>query len=215
MLSASSDAISALLRRLQEEGRAQILSRPTVTALDKQPAFINVGATVSRLAGTTLNNNSSQQDIEDVETGLTVAVTPQITPDGLIVMEVDAIKSELSTTEGVELPTGGVDGGTFTQYNINKAQAQTTISARSGQTIVFAGLIQTSKANVVRGIPFLSDVPVLGPLFQFTKEEETRKELLVILTPHVIRSDDDHGPNSHGRIGTYELVLGRRHVVVR
>jgi type II secretory pathway component GspD/PulD (secretin) len=191
VLSASSDAISALIRALQEEGRAQILSRPTVTALDKQPAFINVGATVSRLAGTTLNNNNSQQNIEDVETGLTVAVTPQITPDGLIVMEVDAIKSELSTTEGVELPTGGVDGGTFTQYNINKAQAQTTISARSGQTIVFAGLIQASKANIVRGIPFLSDVPVLGPLFQFTKEEETRKELLIILTPHVIRSDDD------------------------
>ncbi len=191
VLSASSDAVSALIRALQEEGRAQILSRPTVTALDKQPAFINVGATVSRLAGTTLNNNNSQQNIEDVETGLTVAVTPQITPDGLIVMEVDAIKSELSTTEGVELPTGGVDGGTFTQYNINKAQAQTTISARSGQTIVFAGLIQASKANIVRGIPFLSDVPVLGHLFQFTKEEETRKELLIILTPHVIRSDDD------------------------
>ncbi len=191
VLSASSDAVSALIRALEQDGRAQILSRPTVTTLDKQPAFINVGATVSRLAGTTLNNNTSQQNVEDVETGLTVGVTPQITPEGLIVMEVDASKSELSTTEGVELPTGGVDGGTFTQYNINKAQATTTISARSGQTIVFAGLIQTSKANIVRGIPFLSDVPVLGPLFQFTKEEETRKELLIILTPHIIRSDED------------------------
>jgi type II secretory pathway component GspD/PulD (secretin) len=191
VLSASSDAVSALIRALEEEGRAQILSRPTVTALDKQPAFINVGATVSRLAGTTLNNNNSQQNVEDVETGLTVAVTPQITPEGLIVMEVDAMKSELSSTEGVELPTGGVDGGTFTQYNIDKAQAQTTISARSGQTIVFAGLIQTSKAQVVRGIPFLSGVPVVGPLFQFRREEDTRKELVIILTPHLIHDDDD------------------------
>lgn len=191
VLAASSDAVSALLRALEEEGRAQVLSRPTVTTLDKQPAYISVGATVSRLAGTTLNNNNSQQDIEDVETGLIVGVTPQITPEGLIVMEVDASKSELSTTEGVELPTGGPGGGTFTQFNINKAQATTTISARSGQTTMFAGLIQTTKGNIVRGIPFLSDVPVVGPLFQFTQESETRKELLIILTPHIIRDNED------------------------
>lgn len=189
VLSASSDAVSALLRALQEEGRAQILSRPTITTMDKQPAFINVGATISRLQGTTQNVNTTMQDIADVETGLIVGVTPQITPDGLIIMEVDAEKSKLSETEGVQLPAG--DGQTFFQGNIDKVTAQTTISARSGQTIVFAGLIQTNKGNVVRGIPFLSDIPVVGPLFEFRKETETRSELLIIMTPHVVRSDDD------------------------
>lgn len=191
VLAASSDAVSALLRALEEEGRAQVLSRPTVTTLDKQPAFINVGATVSRLAGTTQNVNTTTQDVEDVETGLIVGVTPQITPDGLIVMEVDAQKSKLSTTEFVELPTGGADGKTFRQYNIDKVQAQTTISARSGQTIVFAGLIQTDKANIERGVPFLSDIPVVGRLFQFVQESETRRELMIIMTPQVVNVDED------------------------
>lgn len=189
VLAASSDAVSALIRALEEEGRAQVLSRPTVTTLDKQPAFVNVGATVSRLAGTTQNVNTTTADVEDVETGLIVGVTPQITPEGLIVMEVDAQKSKLSNTEFVELPAG--QGETFRQYNIDKVQAQTTIAARSGQTIVFAGLIQTDKANITRGIPFLSDIPVVGTLFEFVQETETRRELLIVMTPHIIRSDDD------------------------
>ncbi|MCL4207670.1 MAG: hypothetical protein KJ000_34740 [Pirellulaceae bacterium] len=191
VLSASSHSISVLIRALQERGRLQILSRPTITTLDSQPALVNVGATVSRLAGTVLNNNNSQQNIEDVDTGIILGVTPRVTPEGIIVMEVDATKSKLSDTEGVQLPTGGVDGGTFFQPNIDIINASTTVSARSGQTVVFAGLITTTKADVRRGIPWLSDLPVVGPMFAFRNKVDRRSELLIVLTPRVIHGNED------------------------
>lgn len=189
VLSASNDAVSVLIRALKEDGRAQILSRPTITTLDGQSGFINVGATVSRLAGTTQNVNNSQQNVVDTPTGITLGIVPRITPDGLVVMQVDATKSSLSTTEGVELPDGF--GGTFFQGNIDTITTQTTISARSGQTVVFSGLIKHEKGYVTKGIPHLSKLPWVGPLFRFDRTVDRRTELLIILTPHIVRSDQD------------------------
>lgn len=189
VLSASSHSVSVLVRALQEQGRLQILSRPTITTLDSQPASINVGARVSRLAGTSIGINVSQQDVIDVDTGIILGVTPRVTPEGFIVMEIDATKSALSETEGVNLPSG--DGGTFFQPNIDEIVASTTVSARNGQTVVFAGLIETSKADIRKGIPWLSDLPVVGPLFAFRTKTERRSELMIILTPTVIYSNDE------------------------
>ena len=189
VLSASSNSVSVLIRALQEQGRLQILSRPTITTLDSQPASINVGARVSRLAGTSIGVNVSQQDVIDVDTGIILGVTPRVTPEGFIVMEIDATKSALSETEGVNLPAG--DGATFFQPNIDEIVASTTVSARDGQTVVFAGLIETTKADVRRGIPWLSDLPVVGPMFAFRTKTERRSELMIILTPKVIYSNDE------------------------
>lgn len=188
VLSASRDSVSVLIRALSTENRAQILSRPTITTLDGQPSFINVGATVSRLAGTTQNVNTTSQNIEDIPTGITLGVTPRISPDGLVVMEVDVTKSSLSN-EGVELPDGF--GDTFIQRNIDTITAQTTVSARSGQTVVFSGLIQRDTFTETRGIPYISRVPVVGQLFRFDRDIDRRSELLIILSPHVVRNDED------------------------
>jgi hypothetical protein len=116
-------------------------------------------------------------------------VTPRVTPEGIVVMEVDVTKSQLSDTEGVNLPSG--DGGTFFQPNIDEIVAVTTVSARSGQTVVFAGLIETTKADIKKGIPWLSDLPVVGPMFAFRTKTDRRSELLIILTPQVIYANDE------------------------
>jgi len=189
VLSASSNSVSVLIRALQERGRLQILSRPTVTTMDGQAASVTVGATVSRLAGTVLNNNTSQQNVEDVPTGIILGVTPRVTPEGIVVMEIDVTKSKVSDTEGVDLPAG--DGGTFFQPNIDQINAASTISARNGQTVVFAGLIQTTKSDLVRGIPWLADLPVVGPIFSFKTKSERRGELLIVMTPRIIYANDE------------------------
>jgi len=185
VLSASSDAVSALLRALEAEGRAQILSRPQGTTLDSQPATVNVGQITARPGDISQTQNSTNQAIVDTQVGLVLGVTPRVTPDGLIIMEVDAEKSRLGDASDSVTINGNVIP------NINNVTASTTISARSGQTVVFAGLIETSKSHAVRGIPFISDIPVLGRLFESTTESDVRRELLIILTPHIIRSDDD------------------------
>jgi len=185
VLSASSEAVSALIRALEQQGRAQILSRPTVTTLDSQPALVNVGQITARPGEISQNVNNTIQSINDVQVGLVLGVTPRVTPDGLVIMEVDAEKSRLGDAND------SVTIGDNVIRNINNVTASTTVSARSGQTVVFAGLIETTKSQDVRGIPFLSGIPVLGNLFKFTQDVEKRRELLIVLTPHVIRGEDD------------------------
>ncbi len=183
VLSASSDAVAALIRALEQQGRAQILSRPTVTTLDSQPASVNVGQVTARPGEISQNNVTTMQGINEVQVGLLLGVTPRVTPDGLVIMEIDAEKSRLDQTF--------VTIGENNIQNINNVTASTTISARSGQTVVFAGLIETTQTTDVRGIPFLSGLPVVGHLFKFTKNSDDRRELLIVLTPHIIRADND------------------------
>ena len=93
VLSASSQNISLLLRALQESRRVDILSRPQIRTLDNQPAFIQVGQRVPRIVGSTTNQNGQSNSVTLENIGLILAVTPRISPDGTVVMEIDAEKS--------------------------------------------------------------------------------------------------------------------------
>ncbi|MCY2988536.1 MAG: hypothetical protein NTY19_11815 [Planctomycetota bacterium] len=191
VLSASNDAVSALLRALQEKGRIQILSRPQITTLDSQAGNIQVGAIVARYGGSSVASSGiSNPTVTDKETGVILTVVPRVTADGLIVMTFDVQKSKLNPVEGVQIPSG-TGAPSVLSPNIDTTKASTVISARSGQTVVFAGLIETERSRTQRGIPYLSEIPLVGPLFRFTTRADTRKELLIVMTPHVIRSDDE------------------------
>lgn len=191
VLSAASDSINILVRALEEEGRLQVLSRPQVMALNNQPAFVQVGKDIARYNGSTATNTGVTQSVVDVPTGLILSIQPRINDDGVIVMTVDADKSEQgSAAEGTTLSDGA--GGTFVVPPINRTTAQTTISAKSGQTVVIGGLI--TKRDEVRetGVPFLRDIPVAGHLFNFEARESIRTELLIILTPYIVSEDEDY-----------------------
>jgi type II secretory pathway component GspD/PulD (secretin) len=183
VLSASRDSVSVLIRALQEDSRAQILSRPHITTLDSQPASVFVGTLTARPGETVLNANQAVTSINEFNVGLELGVTPRVTPDGLVIMEVDVTKSRISE-DSVE-----IDGNVI--QNINTLETFTTIAARSGQTVVFTGLIDTTEVTQVRGIPYLSRLPVVGPLFSFTRDVDNRTELLIIMTPHVIQCDEE------------------------
>ena len=75
--------------------------------------------------------------------------------------------------------------------NINKTEATTTLMARSGQTVVFSGLIQEEKTHVMRGAPIISDLPVVGPLFKYEADRAVRSELMIIMTPYLVTDDED------------------------
>lgn len=184
VLSASRDSVSVLLRALQEDGRIQILSRPQITTMDSQPATVFVGENTARPGGTTQNANTTTTSVNYEDVGIQLLVTPRVTPDGSVVMELDATKSRIDFARNVV-----IDNNTIP--NIVTVNASTTIGANSGQTVVFAGLIQTDKQEELRGIPYVSRLPVVGPLFSFTTDRNTRTELLIIMTPHVIRKNDE------------------------
>ena len=190
VLSASSESVSALIRALQQTSRLEVLSRPQVMTLDNQPAFVQVGQRVPRITGSTLTQVGQQNNIVLENVGLILGVTPRISPDGRVVMEVDAEKSQLGNiADGIPVTTSG--GVVINSPTIDLATAQTTCSAIDGETIVIGGLITKSTSTINRRVPYLSDVPLLGLLFRYDSHDKERTEMLIILTPHIVKNPED------------------------
>ncbi len=192
VLSASSDSVSILIRALQESRRLEVLSRPQVRTLDNQSAFIQVGQRVPRITASNITEGGLQTNTVELENvGLILGVTPRISPDGMVVMEVDAEKSQLGPEEeGIPI-TVSLDGSVIRSPRIDTRTAQATVSAASGETIILGGLITTRKESVSRQVPYLSRIPLLGDVFRYDRQQKQRTELLIILTPHVIRTPAD------------------------
>jgi len=191
VLSASSESISMLLRALEECKRLEVLSRPQVRTLDNQPAFIQVGQRVPRIVGSTVNQNGQSNAITLENVGLILGVTPRISPDGAVVMEVDAERSALGPeSDGIPVSIAP-DGSVIRSPRIDTTTAQATVSASSGETIILGGLITKKTLNIDRRVPILSDIPLLGNFFRYDLNQQERAELLIILTPYVIRGPED------------------------
>ena len=190
VLSASSRSIAATLRALREKNRLQVLSCPEVTAMDNQQAFILVGQRVPRIDGTTTTNYGVQMNTTDTPVGLILLVTPRVTKDGKVVMEIGAEKSSLGN-EADATPIYSQDGEVIKSKSIDTIQTMTAISARDGETVMLGGLMTSQKEKISRGVPYLSDVPVLGWLFRYDQESIQRKELLIVMTPRIMRNSED------------------------
>ena len=191
VLSASSKTINALLRALQQNQRLEILSRPQVMTIDNQPAFIQVGQKVPRITNVTINQIGQNNVVALENVGLILGVTPRISPDGMVVMEIDAEKSEVAPeVEGIPISISAT-GAVVRSPRYNITTAQTTVSTASGETIVLGGLITKHEQRLDRSVPYLSDVPFLGWAFRYDSYRSKRTELLIILTPHVVRSSED------------------------
>jgi general secretion pathway protein D len=192
VLTAGNESVNFLLRALQNNTAAQVLARPQIMTLDNQVAFVQIGARVARIqGGSTSPQGGTTQNVVDVDVGVILRVQPRISPDGTVVMLLDTERSEVSETEGTTVAFSD-DGAPLISPNINTTTAQTTLSARSGQTVVFAGLMQRDKAYERRSLPWFGTLPGIGWLFRFDQERERRRELLIIMTPYVIKDDEDY-----------------------
>jgi type II secretory pathway component GspD/PulD (secretin) len=190
VLSASSENVSFLLRALQQTERVDVLSRPQVMTIDNEPAFIQVGQRVPRITGSTITTVGQQNNIVLENVGLILGVTPRISPDGRIIMEVDAERSSVNpVSSGIPVTTS--NGVVINSPTFDLTMAQTTVSAIDGGTIVIGGLITNSNDVTHRRVPLLSDVPILGWFFRYDSTVKEKTEMLIILTPHIVRSPAD------------------------
>ena len=190
VLSAGSDSINILIRALRDKQCIRVLSKPHIVTLENLQGRIAAISDVPRVSGTTQTNVGVTNNVAFEEVGLILEITPRVSPDGMIVLAVNVEKSSLGPA-GTGIPISvGADGTVITAPQILRTQAQTTVMARSGQTAVFSGLVTENKSNVVRGIPILSDLPVLGNLFKFEQDTAERTELLIVMTPYLV---DDEG----------------------
>lgn len=191
VLSAASDSVSLLLRTLQNAGRLQVLSRPTITTRDNTEAIVQVGQTVQIPTGVVVQGLVTQLNTAPEDVGLILRVLPRVGSDGLIRMEVDVERSAVgSLADGIPIGTDN-NGNPVLSPRIDRTRAQGILNAFSGQTVIFGGLIQKTRDQFSRRVPYVSNIPVLGHLFRYDREIETRSELLIIMTPTVINGDQD------------------------
>jgi len=174
-----------LFRALQTQGRVEVLSRPQIFVQDNQEANITVGERVPTVQDITVSSAgvvTPSVTYEDV--GVILTVTPIVNADGYVSM---AIKPEISSigTSSVSVASG-VNLPIFTQRS-----AETTVTVKDGETIVIGGLITSRDNDSDNKVPLAGDVPILGNLFRSTVRKSTKTELLIVLTPHVVRTPED------------------------
>jgi general secretion pathway protein D len=177
------------LHALATAGNAKILSRPSVVAVNNQPATILIGQSVPLITSVrydTFGNVINGVTYTDV--GIILRVTPFITSDGLVQMILSPETSSVAATGGQVISSGPGGLNPVTAPAINKRSADTVVVTPDGQTVIIGGLIYQEKDESESKIPFLGDIPLLGNLFKRKIETEDKRELVIFLTPRVIQA---------------------------
>jgi type II secretion system protein D len=188
VFSAASDAFNLLIRALKTQGRIDIMSRPQIMTLDNQTAYINVGSEIPIVTSSNVTATGIiTTNIDRRQVGVILQVTPKINPDGSVLMR---IVPEVSAVVPTPVQLGnGLLGTALTIQHL-----ETTVLAQDGETVALGGLISKSDSKSENKIPVLGDLPLIGAAFRYRQELKSKKELLIILTPHVVHApcDADH-----------------------
>ena len=179
---ANSDA-QVVLNALTEVTDVNVISSPQLMVLDNQSATLNVGDQVPIVtqSGSTTTSVDIIQSIEYRDTGVVLQITPRVNAGGLVVLD---IIQEVS--DAIETETSEIDSPTIQQRRI-----ESTVAVQSGETVAIGGLIRDTRTDTVKGIPLLSEIPLLGNLFKTTVEIIRRTELLVMITPRVVSNVEE------------------------
>ena len=174
-----------LFRTLQSENNLKVLSRPQVVAINNKEATIDISNDVPYVTGTsTTTGGQITTSVARERIGIKLVVTPQINDDGYVLMD---ISQEVSDFGDSTVSIGsGLTAPVFFRRNL-----KTTITVKDQETVVLGGLITSRAGNTENKVPILGDIPGLGWLMRSQSDNTTRTELLVVLTPQIIRTVED------------------------
>lgn len=176
--------IGALIRAMQSESGVNILSTPNLLTTDNQKAEIMVGENVPFITGKSQSSSgTTTTTVERKDVGISLKITPQISSDDHVKLEIYQEISALK--ESTEFDTNEVGPVT------TKRSANTTVVVRDKQTVAIAGLIRDDKNTTDYKVPFLGDIPILGWLFKYQTKKDVKTNLMVFLTPHIIREAEE------------------------
>ncbi|RVU30312.1 type II secretion system protein GspD [Neptunomonas marina] len=178
----SAGNIRAVLNALSEQSLLNVISTPSIMALDNHQASIQVGDQQPVRTGSSTNADGDvlTSSVEFKDTGVKLSVTPSVNAGGLVSMDIEQSVTDIGT---IDEATG--------QRAFNTREIKSRVAVRSGESIVLGGLIRENQTDSKIGLPGLHTVPVLGHLFGNTTENGTRTELLVIITPRVLSNEQD------------------------
>jgi len=191
-----SEKFLALLKTFANDSKLSILSSPQVMVLNNETATVNVGdqvpivttetvldagaTTVVNSDGTTSATNRIDRNVQYRDTGIILTVTPRINYNGVIILDIDqqVSKAGENTLSNISSPS------------ISNRQIKTKLTVKDGQSILMGGLISKDVSRSDNGIPLLKDIPLLGWLFKSQSETTRKTELMIMITPHVIESEN-------------------------
>ena len=179
-------SFDGILEALEEQGEVRVISQPRVVTMNNQPALIKVAtdeafftSTISQgVAGT---GNIVTEQARSVTVGLVLSVTPQISEDGWIMLDVTPILSRLRA-----IATS--PQGTATAPILDIKQSSGLVRLKDGDMVIIRGLIQEESSETERKVPLLGDIPYLGRLFKETYTAKRKSELVIFISPKIIRS---------------------------
>lgn len=182
--------VKALLSALAADSKVKVLSSPQVMVVDNQQASIQVGTKTPIPQGTsTVNNVTTSGGVSYENTGVLLEVLPRINAGGMVNMEIKQQVSEPGAI--VELGSAGSSVASAREFLQRSVTSQVVV--KDGQTLVLGGLIRETGTDGQSGIPILYQLPVVGALFGQTKQEESRTELIVLITPRVVQNTLEAG----------------------
>ncbi len=172
--------LTAFVNAIQTDTRFTILSTPRIFTSNNTQAQINISQSIPYVLSTIQDANGNLSfNYAFTDVGIILTVTPRITSNGYVTLDVTQTANDLQS---------------FTSFNapiINQREAQTTVSVKDGETIILGGIIRNTVTTTTNKIPLLGDIPILGNLFKSTSHDKAKTELIVLLTPHVVKNPDD------------------------
>ena len=171
-----------LLDAISEQGKTVVLSSPKISTLNNQPAVIKVATEDVYWERVEENSGSNEERVTIsprwITIGILLKVTPQIGPDGLIIMDIHpSVTNKVREAESSNRDVAPI---------LDVREINTVVKVRNGQTIIIAGLLSEGKKDEVTSVPFLGKIPLLGIFFSKTKQENKKTELIIMLTPKIV-----------------------------
>jgi len=160
------------LSAMERNGLGKVISSPRVTTLDHKEAYIEQGVRIPYLKLTAEGTVST----EFIDATLKLTVTPHVTADGHIRMEIECSREQPDWTQMV-----------MGEPTINKSRAKTEVMARNGEVVVIGGIYEFTNSESVGGVPGLKDIPLLGWLFKKKHDENRKRELLIFIVPRIMQ----------------------------
>ncbi|MBD3315726.1 MAG: hypothetical protein GF344_08065 [Chitinivibrionales bacterium] len=177
------DNVHALIQALEEQGEVHAVSQPRIVTLNNQPALIKIGTDYPYFSASVSTNPTTgerevTEEVRVITVGVILSLTPQVSGDGWVTLGIDPLISDLVSTEQSE------NGSTAPIVDVKQSSA--LVRLRDRATVRISGLLQTKKSRVRRKVPLLGDIPLLKYLFRWSYTKETKKELVIFITPRII-----------------------------
>lgn len=186
--------VNVTLQALINEGKARILSRPSITTMSGKTANILIGGRIP----IPVSDGNGNVSIDWHEYGVKLNIEPVVDSEDKITSKVHAEVSTLDYSHGVKIDSFSVPG-------IATREAESEVNVRSGMTMAIGGLINSEDAKIVSKIPLLGDLPIIGRFFRHTSNTRDKRELIILITPTLV-ADDTPVPMSQRMKASYEEI---------